>query len=51
MSEDVTVKIPKAMVDHIQKQPWFKTHYHDLDDFVMDAVRRLKENYMRTRAK
>lgn len=50
MSENINVKIPKAMVDHIQKQPWFK-YYHNLDDFVVEATRRQMENWMRTEAK
>ena len=46
MSEDVTVKIPKAMADAIRKKEWFKL-YNDLDDFVVDAVRRQMERWMR----
>ena len=48
--EDVTVKIPKATADFIDKQEWFKL-YRDLDDFVMDAVRHQMERWMRTEVK
>ena len=47
MSEDVTVKIPKAMADFIRKQEWFKL-YDDLDEFVVDAVRHQMEKRMST---
>lgn len=50
MSEDVTVKIPKAMANFIRKQEWFKL-YDDLDEFVVDAVRHQMETRMRTEAK
>ena len=42
--EDVVVKVPKVMVDAIQKRPWFK-YYHDIEDFVVDAVRKARENW------
>jgi len=45
--EYVTVKIPKAIADYIQKQPWFKL-YHDLDDFTVSGVRRETESWKRT---
>lgn len=41
----MTVNILRAVADHIQEQPWFKVAYRDLQDFVDDAVRRLKEKY------
>jgi len=44
-SDIVTVNILRAVADHIQEQPWFKVAYRDLQDFVDDAVRRLKEKY------
>ena len=42
-SEDVTVKIPKAMADHIKQQLYFKW-FRDLDDFVVCAVREKMED-------
>jgi len=42
-SEDVTVKIPKAMADHIKQQLFFKW-FRDLDDFVVSAVREKMED-------
>jgi len=45
--EFATVKIPKVTANSIEKQPWFKL-YHDLDDFVMAAVRHKMESWMRT---
>lgn len=48
--ETVTVKIPKALVDDIPKREWFKL-YHDLEDFVVDAVRHRKEAWMRAYAR
>lgn len=47
MSEGVKVKIPKVVADFIRKQEWFKL-YNDLEDFVVDAVRRQVERWMRT---
>jgi len=43
-SEDVTVKIPKAMADAIQRQPYFKL-FRDFNDFVVSAVREKMEDY------
>ena len=45
---EVTAKMPKAFVDHIKKQPWFR-YYGDLDAFAADALRRLKEDWMKKR--
>lgn len=44
-SEDVTVKIPKAMADRIQAHPAFKL-FRDFDAFVISAVRKEMERYM-----
>ena len=44
-SEHVTVKIPKAMADHIIQHPNFKL-FNDFDDFVISAVRKEMERYM-----
>lgn len=44
-SEDVTVKIPKAMADRIQHHPNFKL-FLSFDDFVISAVRKEMERYM-----
>lgn len=43
---EVTIKVPKAFIDHTEKQPWFR-YYDDFEDFVMDAVRQRKESWMR----
>lgn len=44
MSEDIMVKIPKAMVDSIQKRAWFK-YYRNIEDFILNAMRRSIENW------
>lgn len=41
MSEN-TVEIPKEMADYIRGRYWFK-HYIDLEELVMEAVRRLMD--------
>ena len=43
----IEARVPKAFIDHIQKQKWFIKGYEDLDDFISDAVRRLKMHYER----
>lgn len=43
----IEARMPKAFIDHIQKQKWFIKGYEDLDDFISDAVRRLKMHYER----
>jgi len=46
MSEkDVKVKIPKIMVDFIHKHGLLE-YYQDLEDFVLDCVRRRIESLM-----
>jgi Arc/MetJ-type ribon-helix-helix transcriptional regulator len=40
-----TVQIPETTADFIEKQPFFRL-YNDLDDFVMDAVRKQLEKLM-----
>ena len=40
--EYVEVKIPKEMVDYVQKQPWFKL-YRGLNDFAVSGFRREME--------
>ena len=51
MSEqEETVKIPKPMADWIRNQDLFKL-YSDLQEFVVDAVRRQMENWMRVEAR
>jgi hypothetical protein len=40
-----TVQIPKATADYIRKQGFFR-RYNDLDDFVMDAVRKRLDELM-----
>ena len=44
MSEDITVKIPKTIVDSIQKRAWFK-YYRDIKDFILNSMRRSIENW------
>ena len=44
-SEDVIVKISKAMADRIQQHPNFKL-FRGFDDFVISAVRKEMERYM-----
>ena len=44
-SEDVTVKIPKAMADRIEGHPNFKL-FDDFNHFVISAVRKEMERYM-----
>ena len=43
----VEARVPKAFIDHIQKQKWFTRAYQDLDDFIADAMRRLTNHYER----
>ena len=47
---EVTVKVPKAFVDDTTKRRWFK-YYRGLEEFTMEALRRLKESWMRAYAK
>ena len=42
-----TVQIPKVTVDYLRGQDFFR-FYNDLDDFVMDAVRKEIEELIRT---
>lgn len=44
MSEEIKVKIPKAMVDSIQKRAWFK-YYRDIEDFILNSMRSCIENW------
>jgi len=44
MSEEIKVKIPKAIVDSIQKRAWFK-YYRDIEDFILNSMRRSIENW------
>lgn len=37
-TEDVLIKVPRAMVNHIRNRPWFK-HYEDIEQFVREAMR------------
>jgi len=48
--ENVTVRIPKATADHVQKQPWFKMDC-SLEDFVKEATREHLLKLMRIEAK
>jgi len=41
-----TVKIPKVMADEIREMPWFRL-YNDLEDFVLEAVRKREESWTR----
>lgn len=43
-SEDVVLRIPKAMVDDIRKREWFK-YYHDIGDFIINAIKKSMENW------
>jgi bifunctional pyridoxal-dependent enzyme with beta-cystathionase and maltose regulon repressor activities len=48
MSEDVTVRIPKAIVDEIKKQLWFTIYgYKDFEEFVLKAIMLLKRQHDR----
>ena len=44
MSEGVVVTIPTIMVETIRKQAWFK-HYHDIGDFILNALKKSIENW------
>lgn len=44
MSEEIKVKIPKGMVDSIQKRAWFK-YYRDIEDFILNSMRNSIENW------
>lgn len=46
---EVTAKLPKPFVDDLLSRKWFNTYYDDLEEFVCDATRRLKEHYMKLR--
>ena len=47
---EITVKVPKVFVDDTTKRRWFK-YYRDFEEFTMEALRRLKESWMKSEAK